>query len=262
MRLTFPNGEHPAVELGTGELVIGSGVDAQVRVDSTGVHARHARIRADERGVWLHVGDGVGNVHVNARPVLRLAMLRAGDLMCLGHLQVRLCADPVPAAARVGGQPPPMGGVRAVLRGLSGAWSGRSISLGDKLVLGAVPGADVRLDDPALGNTRVEVFFDGPTLRLQAHGDEAPLVNGVATREALLRHGDQVSLDQVRFALEAPGLNLPVRERADEDVIEPDATAAAPRADVASTLWWLIAAACVLAAVITALLLYGPGRGA
>ena len=100
-------------------------------------------------------------------------------------------------------------------------------------------------------------------------------------RDAVLSPGDQVVIDQHRFLLEAPG--LPARG---QDIIrgagamahtqtiksvkmpagsapgnEPAAPDAPPSVDPGA-LWWLIAAAAVLAAAMTALIVYSPHMGA
>ena len=119
-------------------------------------------------------------------------------------------------------------------------------------------------------------------VRAVGNGGESSLVNGVPVRDAVLSPGDQVVIDQHRFQLEAPGLPL----RGQMDAAKPAATAhtqtmkavrvpvardPAPAAEPAAAeppqkdpgaLWWLIAAATVLAAALTALLVYAPRAGA
>lgn len=266
MRLTFPNGEHPAVDVPEGELGIGSADANRVCVQGAGLAATHVRLTRDAKGLWLRVVAGGGGVHVNARPVNSLAMLRPGDLLCLGHLQARVCAEreadpagavPVPDATPA----PAMAGVRVVLRAVSGAFSGRSFSLGERLVLGGGAGVDVRLEDPALADARLELGLQGARVVLKVTGGDAVEVNGLPVREAALAHGDQIVIEQQRFVLEAPGLAVKHSEAVLDDGDTVVQAEPARRADTASTVWWLIAAAATLAAILTALLLYGPGRG-
>lgn len=262
MRLTFPNGEHPAIDVPEGELGIGSGDGNRVRVEDAGLAARHAVLARGPKGLWLRVPGSDGPVHVNARPVHALAMLRPGDLLCLGHLQAKVCL--VREEGRPGNEgagPPAMAGVRIVLRAVSGTFSGRSFSLRERLVLGGGAGVDVRLDDPALADARVEIRLEGARVVLKVIAGDAVEVNGLPCREAVLEHGDQIVVEQQRFVLEAPGLAVGHAERAGGGAEAMVATEPARRADTASTVWWLIAAATTLAAILTALLLYGPGRG-
>lgn len=287
MQLTFPNGEHPNVPL-QGEVAIGSRAGLRVSLPGSGLAAHHASILGDRRGLWLRVPSGAPAVHINARPVQRLAQLRPGDLICLDALRVVVRADEHPAIERAipAGAPPVLGdaqrvaAVRVVLRGLSGPHFGRSYTLTEPRVLGRSPAADIRLEDPAVAERHavVELHGDRVVLRALAPGGEATLLNGVAVRDAVLSPGDQLVVEQHRFVLEAPG--LPLRGQgalgksaaiphtqtmkavrvpvANDPAPEPPGSTPAPAPRDPGALWWLIAAATVLAAAMTALLLYAP----
>lgn len=284
MQLTFPNGEHADVPL-QGEITIGSRPGNRVTLREAGLAPLHASIVSDRRGLWLRVPDGVPGVHLNARPVRRLAQLRAGDLVCLDRLRVIVRADDEPAIDRrvPGSQPSSMNdaqrvaATRVVLRGLSGQHFGRTYTLTEPRVIGRSSAADIRLDDPAVAERHAVVELHGDRVVLRALGGDGSHVNGVAVRDAVLSPGDQIAIDQHRFVLEAPG--LPYRGQAagqkpqaathtqtikavkvpvasDPTPSRPDAPSG-PERDPAS-LWWLIAAATVLAAALTALLVYAP----
>lgn len=271
MRLTFPNGEHPDLRLSEGEVSIGSAADNRVAIAHAGLAPHHARIVADRRGAWLYVSADAPPVHLNARPVRELAMLRRGDVVCLGHVHLLLCADerelpalPIPPA------PPGDDAVavlpRVVLRGVAGAHFGRSYPIERTLLIGRGEGAQVRLDNPAAAERHAQIELHGDRLVLRRIGGEV-VVNGVRVGDSLLAPGDQLVIEPDRFVLEAPGF---ARQPGGA---ESTATSGVPRAihhviaseadqdDAVSrgvAVWWLIAAAAVLAAVITAVLVYGP----
>ena len=286
MQLTFPNGEHDDVAM-HGEVTIGSRDGARVRLADAGLAPLHASIVADRRGVWLRVPTGVPGVHLNARPVRRLALLRAGDLVCLDRLRLVLRGDDEPAIDRriPAGPPPAMGealrvaATRVVLRGLSGQHYGRTYTLTEPRLIGRGPGADIRLDDAAVADRHAMVELHGDRVVLRALGGDGSHVNGTAVRDAVLSPGDQIAIDQHRFVLEAPGLPLRGESNANRPAMAthtqtmkavrvpvaadptpgalPDPSAPPPARDPAA-LWWLIAAATVLAAALTALLVYAP----
>jgi len=128
-----------------------------------------------------------------------------------------------------------------------------------------------------------ELHGDRVVLRALSPG-EGCQVNGVPVRDAVLAPGDQISIDQHRFILEAPGLpsrgqTLAVRGgpvahtqtinavrvavAKDPPPAEYEAEPELPPPGVdPGALWWLIAAAAVLAAALTALLVYSPRMGA
>ncbi len=289
MRLTFPNGEHPDV-IEPSRISLGSGSDSRVRLD--GLAERHAVLANDRRGLWLVIESGDAVAHVNARPVSRLALVRPGDLISLGRVQIQLRSesDPQnpklpPASAALNKETSSNSAVcseRFVLRGVGGAYYGRSFPLCEPVVVGRGDSADIRLDEPTMGDrqARVELHGDRVVLRDLGAGDGTRL-NGVPVRNALLMAGDQLAWEQNRYVLEAPGLSAPV-QRHDTTPLPPStahttqtlrpitAVQSVQPAAITSdesqrrrgnTVWWLIASAAALGAAITALLLYAPKLG-
>lgn len=288
MRLTFPNGEHPDVPL-QGEVAVGSRAGLAVSLPGSVLAPHHASFVSDRRGLWLRVPAGVPAVHVNARPVQRLAQLRPGDLVCMAQLRAVVRADDRPPIERdiPASAPPAMGeaqrvaAARVVLRGLTGPHFGRSITLTEPRVVGRSPAADIRIDDPAVADRHAVLELHGDRIIWRAAApDDTTLVNGVPVRDAVLAPGDQLAIDQHRFVVEAPGLpprghgggakpqasvhtqtikavKVPV---AADPVPAPLPETAVPRGPARDpgALWWLIAAAAVLAAAMTALLVYAP----
>ncbi|KAA2285994.1 FHA domain-containing protein [Arenimonas fontis] len=290
MQLSFPNGEHPNLPL-QGEVTIGSR-GSRVQLSGLGLAPLHASFVADRRGLWLRVPAGVPVVHVNARPVRRLAQLRPGDLVCLDRLRVLVRDDDdppierrIPAAA-----PAPMSeaqrvsAARVVLRGQSGPHFGRSLTLSEPRLIGRSAAADLRLDDPAVAERHAVVELHGDRIVLRSQCAEPTLVNGVPVLDAVLAPGDQLQVDQYRFVLEAPGLpqrgqagaariaanphtqTVPaVRVPVARDPVPGEPSGEAPKEAGGGrdpgALWWLIAAATVLAAALTALLVYAPRVG-
>ena len=286
MRLTFPNGEHPDV-VEPSRITLGSGGDSRVRLD--GLADRHAVLANDRRGLWLVIESGEATAHVNARPVSRLALVRPGDLISLGHVQMLLRSESDPLAAQL-----PLASAalnrentsnnsicseRFVLRGVGGAHYGRSFPLCDPVVIGRGDTADLRLDEPTLSerHARIELHGDRVVLRdLDASQGQGTTLNGVPVRNALLSAGDQLAWEQNRYVLEAPGLSAPVQRhdttplpatahttqtiRPITGVLATPAAAAAEPAQhrKGSTVWWLIVSAAALGALVFALVLFAP----
>lgn len=289
MRLTFPNGEHPDV-VEPSRVTLGSGGDSRVRLD--GLSERHAVLANDRRGLWLVIESGDAVAHVNARPVKRLALVRPGDLITLGDVQIQLRSefDPKPT------QLPPAEGLpdradngaicaeRFVLRGVGGAHYGRSFPLCRPVVVGRGESANLRLEEPAMAENqaRIELHGDSVVLRDLGKGDGTTL-NGVPVRNAVLMAGDQLAWEQNRYVLEAPGLSAPVQRHDTTPLPKtktnhpttqtmrpvtatPSSAKTAPQmtpvealpSRSGNTVWWLIAAAALLGAAIAALLLFGP----
>lgn len=291
MQLTFPNGEHPSVVFDHGEISIGSRAGQGICLPGRSLAPHHASLVSDRRGLWLRVPAGTPGVHLNARPIRRIALLRVGDQVCLEQVQIVLSeGTPERIDRRIPAAPPTALGEmqrvsasRVAIRAVSGSLCGRSFTLTEPKIVGRSAGCDIRIDDPALADRQAQFELHSDRVILRALGDsEFTTVNGVPVRDAVLSPGDQIVIDQHRFVLEAPG--LPARGQDSirgagamthtqtiKSVKTPAALAASPGdrdpaeapppADPGA-LWWLIAAAAVLAAAMTALLVYSPHMGA
>ena len=221
----------------------------------------------------------------------RIALLHIGDLVCLEQVQIVLGENsaelidrripPAPPAAL--GEMQRVSASRVAIRAVSGSLCGRSFTLTEPKVVGKGSACDIRIDDPALEerHAQFELHSDRVILRSLGKGDFTT-VNGIAVHDAVLSPGDQIVIDQHRFLLEAPGLPARGQDSARgagaqahtqtmKAVRVPTASVSAlserdnpepsPQADPGA-LWWLIAAAAVLAAAMTALLVYSPHMGA
>lgn len=243
-------------------LPLGMGMHAIGRVDGGALTlledarpAAGARVClcVDRRGVWLVVGAGVRGVHVNGRPVQRKALLRAGDSIHVDGSEIVLGAVRAPAV------PPPDAFVeieadpRVVLRGIGGRHHGRSFTLDRPRLVGSAADADIRIDDPSFAARHARIGLqDGQVVLRGLDAGESSLVNGERHRDALLQPGDQLVFDaHHRFVLEAP---LRTLGAAAEALPEP-AAAIAPAGSTARRLPWLLLAALLLAAALSALLL-------
>jgi pSer/pThr/pTyr-binding forkhead associated (FHA) protein len=289
MQLKFPNGEHASVDFDHGEISIGSRAGQGISLPGKSLAPHHASLVYDRRGIWLRVPPGTPGVHLNARPVRRIALLRIGDQVCLEQVQIVLGEDDDEDIDRVIPPSPPaplaeaqrVSASRVAIRAVSGNLHGRSFTLTEPKLVGRGSACDIRIDDPALAERecQLELHNDRVVLRSLGNG-EFTSVNGVPVGDAVLAPGDQVVIDQHRFLVEAPGLpargqdrmrksaqqqhtqtmkavRVPVAAQNDAREAEPPQQPVDPGA-----LWWLIAAAAVLAAAMTALLVYSPHMGA
>lgn len=280
MRLTFPNGEHAAVNIEQGQVGVGSAAGGGTSVAIAGLSPLHAVFAHGRRGSWLTVPQEA-TVVVNARPVKRIAYLRPGDLVCLGAVQVRVEAGDPPtpapqaeATARRRSGEESTGAAKAVLRGLSGPWFGRTAVLSSQRMLGRGPASDIRLEGGGVHERHALVDIeDGRVVVRVATPGAALRVNGHLVGSALLSSGDQLEIGEHRFAVEAPGL---ASSGDTESTLTPARREAATPTSLASVrdpqvpvgnepvrrdlsgVYLLIAAAAALAAALTAFFVYAP----
>lgn len=221
-----------------------------------------AQFCLDDRGLWLQVANGIRGIHVNGRPVRRMAMLRAGDAVYVdgAELVVQSACEsqlqlPEPAAVLLGDQ-------RIVLRGIGGRHHGRSFTLDRPRSVGRGRDADISIDNPAFPVEHARIERHGDRVLLRDLGSvEGSAVNGNAVKHCWLHPGDQVVFDgHHRFVVEVPVVqSIPAAQR--EAANEEAATAHADLDDTSlrrPRRWpWLLLSAVLLGLVISALLLFG-----
>lgn len=260
LRLRFPDRAYADLLLGPGVHGIGRGPGGAIGPVADAQEAL-VQVCVDRRGAWMRTGSGSRGVHVNGRPVRRMAMLRVGDAIYIDGAELLLLGIDSPA---LDAMPPPAndaGDARILLRGVGGQHHGRSFTLERARLVGRGADCDIRIDDPAFPDRHARLEVHGDTVLLRDLGaGEGSLVNGEAVRNAVLHPGDQVVFDaHHRFVLEAPG--RPGAREATADACDelPPADAQAGPAPSRGTrrLPWLLLAALLLAAALSALLLFG-----
>lgn len=280
MRLVFPGRDHPDANLLSGQYRLGISDECEIRVRGADWLPHHATLSVDpQRGLWLNLEKGATPVHVNARPIRECAMLRAGDIVSMGRVQFCVLLEDDPSTPLL---PPrrrtPMEGAariaasRAVLRGVAGWSHGHTFALTSDLLIGSAADADIRIEstDVAPHHARVELHGDRIVLRAEAPGNRLK-VNGMLVENAILHPGDQIAIDPHRFVIEAPGLpprgggalsrQRPITQAMPAIPVVPASVpeaAPAPASSTGPSAWWLLAAACAIAAALAGILFWGP----
>ncbi len=221
------------------------------------------RICVDRRGLWLQVPTGMRGVHVNGRPIQRMALLRAGDSIYVDGVELLVQAEHLPPERGPEPVPAPPD-PRVILRGVGGKYHGRSIPLLRPVLVGRAREAVIRVDDPVFSERHAQLEIQGDRVLLRDLGSaEGSLVNGVATRDALLVAGDQLAFDaQHRFVVEVPWTRADalLGEAGGEPAQAVESGVPEPRRAGTVRRWpWLLLAALLLAAALSALLLFGSG---
>jgi hypothetical protein len=262
LRLRFPNRERADLVLSRGVHAVGHDADGEpCLVD----RADKARIQfcVDRRGAWLQLREGARGLHVNGRPVRRMAMLRAGDTMHMDGVELILLG-PSPRALPDVPTVVPDVMRHVVLRGVGGIHHGRCFNLDRPCVIGRLTESDVCIAEPGFADrhARLEPHPEGIVLRdLGSPGGS--VVNGYQVREGLLLPGDQIVFGaNQRFLLEAPYVSPVFAAAAPTAVGMPEAPSSGEpaRSPVASSMRrmpWLLLAAMLLAGALALLLLYG-----
>lgn len=220
-----------------------------------------AQFCMDDRGLWLQVGNGIRSIHVNGRPVRRMALLRAGDAVYVDGVEMVLRGEvdsllQAPAPTHEGNPDE-----QRLLRGVGGLHHGRSFTLSRARVIGRGNDADIEIDEPAFAEQHARVEVHGERVLLRDLGSaDGTRVNGVGVRHCWLQPGDQVVFDgQHRFVLEVPHdprrRPLPVEDEGNQDAEQAPLAFVPPRR---VRRWpWLLVSALLLAGVLSLLLWFG-----
>ncbi len=270
LSLRFPNHEHPDIPIGMGVHGVGRDPDHDRGIALVEPpHAPLVQFCVDRRGVWLNVPEGMRGVHVNGRPVQRMAMLRAGDSVHVDGIEVALAGAPVDQVLphELAAMPAVNGDQRVVLRGVGGPHHGRCFTLERPRTIGRLRESDIRIDDPAVAerHARIELHGDRVVLRDMGSADGS-VVNGDRVHDAVLTSGDQIVIDaHHRFVVEAPGMRKLDRDRRSNDELALDARqqkiaeeGRSPLNQSVRRLPLLLAAAALLGAALSALLWFAP----
>jgi FHA domain-containing protein len=264
LRLHFGNRQQPDRALVTGVHRVVREASGLLGVGDNAQGALLAQFCVDRRGLWLQVATGIRGIHVNGRPVQRMALLRAGDTVYLDGAEILVQAshqglDAVPPADPADNSDP-----RIVLRGVGGKHHGRAYTLSQPCLVGRSPNAAIHIDDPGFADRHAQLERRGDHVLLRDLGSSSgSMVNGVAVRDALLASGDQVAFgSQHRFLVEVPWQEASgdAPEFTDDSVQEGTGADSVPVNTHSLRRWpWLLLAALFLAAMLSALLLFGAG---
>ncbi len=257
MRLYFPGGEHAEQELPLGETRVGSDAAMHLFVSGLGLAGHHASFYRKSHGLWLNTLAGEPLSYVNGRPVRELALLRPGDLVCLGALRIVLRSQSLPAPAD---GPPPVpeassgdadpasndltsSSLRYLLRGVAGPRSGETILLSGAIVLGVPVRAEARVGDSRSPSWRMALLRDDDCLRIWCLDGREVEVNGWPVASAVLREGDQCAAGGERFVVEMP---RPADERSLASASRVDAAVPSPPDPASGKRGWIGAGAMLL----------------
>lgn len=258
LRLRRPDRDLPDLVLKPGVHAVGRDARGEVALVGIG-QAMLAQFCIDRRGIWMQLGEGVRGVHVNGRPVRRMAMLRPGDAVFVEGVEL-LLLGPEPGDAPPHDEAIPEES-RLVLRAVGGPLHGRCHALDGAVTIGRARDCAVRIDDPALAERHARLVpCEGGAVLRDLGSEQGSRVNGHDVRHARLRAGDQLAIDGCRFVLEAPRSGATAAPAAGpDDAASEGPPAAAPErvVDSARRLPWLLLAALLMSGALSLLLLYG-----
>ncbi len=258
MKLLFPNGEHAPVELESGRAVLGSGNDADVVLHAPGIAPSHAHLDVKGSTATISLPNPANQVTVNGKPLTVPAEVKPGDLVTFAGVRVRIVAvekaasaPPVVKAREVdvdddGRTKVRMALPRFVLRGVSGVTFGKVFPLQGTVVIGRQTECEIPIPSEEVSRRHAELRVTPDGIMVEDLGSSnGTYVNDKRITRQLMKAGDELRLDTIRFLLLAPGQEM-------HQVSAVPAAAAAASASAARTggsktgLMWAIVVVAVL----------------
>jgi pSer/pThr/pTyr-binding forkhead associated (FHA) protein len=187
------------------------------------VAAQHCEIVLQGDSATLSVADTSHPVTVNGRPASGSMALRPGDLIGIGPVQARVVAvekvvATVQRAAAVddtGATRVRMAVPRFVLRGVSGAAFGKTYPVPGPVVIGRQQDCDIAVASEEISRRHAQVRPSPDGLLVEDLGSaNGTFINGKRVQSGLMRPGEELRLDTIRFLLVAPGMEMPASQRA------------------------------------------------
>ncbi len=203
MQLIFVGGEHTPLNLPEGITTLGAAADATVVLAQPGIAPVHARI--ERHGERVQLQPLAEPVRLNGNLVRDAIVVKAGDTIEFASVRCRMVKDAAvedeERSTRMRAAVP-----RYVLRGVSGPIFGRSFGVTGSLTLGRQADCDIciPLSEISRKHARLKPAPDGVLVE-DLDSANGTYINGKRVHDGVLKPGDELALDTVRFRLLAPG---------------------------------------------------------
>ena len=219
MKLVFPGGEHAPIVLADGATRIGSSPDCAIVLAAPSVAARHCEIRMEAGNAFARPLDASAPTVLNGRQIERETALSAGDLLVFGRVGCQLSASEpkvapaAPAAPRARVMDDGRTRVRTalpryLLRGVSGTTFGKTFAVTDNAIIGRQPDCDIPVPAEEISRHHVRLKVTPEGVHVEDMGSaNGTYINNKRIQSALLKPGEELRLDTVRFLLVMPGMD-------------------------------------------------------
>lgn len=219
MRLIFPNGEHEPFTLEEGVSQVGSGSDCALVLVVPGVAVHHCEFEVHAGQVAVRPLDATAPTVLNGRQITQETALKPGDLLLFGRVGCRVSAVDAPAVAAA---PAParkspseaaqtrvrMTLPKFMLRGVSGPTFGKTFALTGTMVIGRQHDCDIPVpaEEVSRHHARLQVTGDGVMVEDMGSAN-GTFIADKRVQGGMLKPGEELRLDTVRFQLVAPGMD-------------------------------------------------------
>ena len=256
MKLLFPNDEHAPVVLADGAILVGAAAGCAIRLAEPGVADRHCELLTKAGQTRLRPLTDAAATVLNGRQIAGEVVIKPGDLVLFGRIGCRIVASEqraqaAPAQASVDAADDDAGQTRVrmampkyLLRGVSGPTFGKIYAMVGAMNVGRNSDCDIciPIDEISRNHAKLQSASDGVVVEDLASANGTFVNDQRVHAGTLIKPGDEVRFDTVRFLLMAPAQDM---QRATVRVEAPP-----PPARSSATVLWIVAGLVLLAAIV------------
>lgn len=223
MQLAIVGSDKPFIWLVQPEYLIGNGCECDIQLNDETPTRMRLRVQGDDVTLVGVEPEGAPGVSVNGEPADAGRALVHEDLLQLGHTRLQI-VDPKKHRKAA----PPQEAKPDVwrLHALSTALSDKHYDICGTVTLGRAATCDISLGVAHLSRQHARLTPGPKGLLVEDLASaNGTFVNGARVERAMLKTGDELKLDTVRFRVFAPG----AEEDADKTTLRPAMVQQAPR---------------------------------
>ncbi|MCL6417551.1 FHA domain-containing protein [Aestuariirhabdus sp. Z084] len=187
-------------------------VDARMRIGSSSendfviaddsVAGNHAELRVKDEEIALVRVDTSAVLSVNGRDVKKAVLTKAGDLICVGSVELEL-VDPkdgfVPKVK------PANNDKQWSIKAMDASLPDRTFAINKAMVIGRSADCQISISSSHLSRRHAELsLLDGRLMVKDLGSSNGTYVNGKRVTEACLKRGDLVGFDKLMFTVLGP----------------------------------------------------------
>lgn len=263
LKLVFPNGEVDPVHLEQGEVRVGASDDCAIQLTSAGIGLNHAQLSVADGVITVSVENKDNVTKVNNELVASSKPAKPGDLLAFSSVKCRVVAidDSMPAPKQEQASSGDDGHTvirqalpKFMLRGVSGTTFGRVFPLKGTTVLGRHSDCDVHVSGNEVSRHHCKIHLKPNGLTIEDLGSaNGTYVNGKRVdNSTTIKPGDELRIDNVRFMVLTPGMEVEAVKKKDAEVKSSTA-----KGGLSGTAKTAIIVTAVLAVVVVGLLAAG-----
>ncbi len=214
MKIHFPHGDHPDVQLQSGKYTLGSSENADIRIEDKGLGEIHATITLDGTDCSVSIDNEARLISVNGKLVKSSKEVREGDLLIAAQVHMKA----MPSEETVEEEDDNRTRVRMalpkfILRGVSGAYFGKTYPLRGATIIGRHSECHICVNADGISRKHAQIDAEAAGLVVTDLGSSnGTFVNGEKIERADLNVGDELKLDNIRFLVQTPGMTDPALE--------------------------------------------------